>query len=88
MVTWGEGQLAIAVGALMNSRESHNAMLPGWDFVTRKQAEPSALRPVHRHGPLFQQKTQIYGLDCCSVFPVAAGRFHNLNHLFKNKSFL
>lgn len=23
----------------MNSRVSHNAMLPGWDFVTGKQAE-------------------------------------------------
>lgn len=30
----------------MSSRESHNAMLPGWDLVTRTQAEPSALRPV------------------------------------------
>lgn len=24
----------------MNSRESHNAMLPGWIFVTRRRAEP------------------------------------------------
>lgn len=47
METWGRGSWQRAVGSLMNSKESHNAMLPGWDYVTRDQAETSVCSPAH-----------------------------------------
>ena len=53
----GEGQ------PTMNSRESNTAMLTAWDFVTRDQREPSALRHVYWHS------FQSFLCSCCIILP-------------------
>lgn len=68
MVTRGEGQLVLSSGRT-NEQWGCTIMqcFLGGTFVTRKQTEPSGLRPVHWHRPLFLQNAQIHSSDCCRV---------------------